>query len=212
MRNDRKKQFFLLNLAVAIAWSIVAPLSVSAQLVDEIIGQKRSKVQAQLKQYRIIDYKQDREVHSVEPGIHQTLLFENDTCRRFYWTVVPSSLDRFDNLMIDNGYQRVEEGFTKDGIRVLARELESGSATLYIVSAEKKVSRDIRVASASLDKESRKKGLPTEAELQTLPLLQRTILEEAERDTADAALPKRLKDPKKHWVGDSFGQTRILGW
>ena len=206
----QSKLFFIRQAALLTVLFLISFVNAEAQLVDQVIGQKRSKVQALLKPYRILDYKQEREVHNIEPGIHQTVLFENDTCKRFYWAVTPTGMPRFKVLLLDNGYQKTESGFAKDSLQLLARDLESGKATLFIASIqiEKKAAAKKTTASSS----KRKKKLPSQSELQAMPLLQRAILEEETRQKSDTIPVKNNRDPKQHWVGNSYGETHILGW
>lgn len=180
----------------------------NAQIVDRLLGQKRTTVQTLLKPYRIVDYKKERVVHNIESGIHQTALFENDTCVKFYWAVTPESMGRFKDLMLENGYKADGEGFVKDSVLVDARELNSGKATLFIaaISKELKGNRD---ATGAIVVE-KKKGVDN-SEVQTMPLLQQAILEE-ERKAALDTTPKPKKDPRRHWVGTKSGNTSILGW
>ena len=182
----------------------------NAQIIDKIIGQKRSRVQALLKSYRLVDYKQEREVHTIESGIHQTILFENDSCKKFYWAVVPSSMDRFKSLLIDNGYIVDSNiGYAKDSLKLEARKLESGKATLFIASiSREELTGDRDAAGRAVVKKS--KRLDGTGEVQTLPLLQQAILEEEMKAKKDTT-PKRKKDPTRHWVGPTYGKTTILG-
>ena len=182
----------------------------NAQIVDQIIGQKRSRVQALLKPYRLVDYKQEREVHTIESGIHQTVLFENDSCKKFYWAVVPNKLDRFKSLLIDNGYtSKKEVGYVKDTLQLQARTLESGKATLFIASLSVPLQGERDAAGRKV--ENSKKPMDGTAEVQTLPRLQQAILEEEKQAKLDTT-PKKKKDPSRHWVGPNYGKTTILGW
>jgi len=180
----------------------------NSQIIDEVIGQRRIRVQAMLKPYRILDYKQEREVHNIESGIHQTVLFENDTCKRFYWAVTPSSMERFKSLLSENGYKPEGTGFVKDSLNLLARELNSGKATLFIasISAELKGNRD--ASGRIIVKKKKSEGTVDE---DYIPLLQKAIMEEELRAKNDTT-PKKKKDPRRHWVGGSSGETSILGW
>lgn len=182
----------------------------NAQIVDQIIGQKRSRVQALLKPYRLVDYKLEREVHTIEDGIHQTVLFENDSCKKFYWAVVPNKLDRFKSLLIDNGYTfKKEVGYVKHTLQLQSRTLESGKATLFIASLS--VPQEGKRDAAGRKVEKKQKPMDGSAEVQTLPLLQQAILEEEKRAKLDTT-PKKKKDPSRHWVGPTYGKTSILGW
>lgn len=201
-----------LLFAVLMTFSAIG----KAQLVDEIIGQKRSRVQAMLKPYRILDYKVEREVHTIESGIHQTVLFENDTCKRFYWAVTPTGQDRFKSLLIDNGYSRSDSvSFLKDSLLLQVRQLSSGKATLYIASITNKLEGNRDAAGRKVEPKKNKtkkvKQLASASELQQMPLLQQAILEEELRAKNDTT-PKKKKDPSRHWVGSKYGRTNVLGW
>jgi hypothetical protein len=183
----------------------------NAQIVDELIGQKRSRVQALLKPYRLVDYKVEREVHTIESGIHQTVLFENDSCIKFYWAVTPNSIDRFKSLLIDNGYTiEANTGFAKDSLKLQTRTLESGKATLFIASLSKAELKGNRDAAGRVIVE-KVKPMDGSGEVQTMPRLQQAILEEEKRAMLDTT-PKPKKDPSRHWIGPTYGKTSILGW
>jgi hypothetical protein len=175
--------------------------SSKAQLVDGVLGQKREVVQVMLRPFRLIDYKKEREVHGIEAGIHQTILFENDTCQRFYWTVTPDKNDKFKSMLLDGGYRFASDNsFVKDSLELLHKPLKYGKATLFIAALSKELKGD-RYASG---RRVQKKRI---ANLEAMPLLQRAILAE-ERDTT----PKLPKDPSDHWVGGKYGKTTLLGW
>ncbi len=173
-----------------------------AQLVDELLGQPRNKVSVLLRPYRIIDYKKERVVHNVQKGIHQTVLFENDTCKRFYWAVTPDNSDKFKSMLLDAGYSIAKNiGFVKDSLQLMEKPLKSGKATLYIaaLSKELKGNRDASGAPV-VDRE-------TVVNIEAMPLMHQAILAE-ENDTT----PKPLKDPTDNWVGGKYGKVEVLGW
>jgi hypothetical protein len=174
-----------------------------AQLVDGILGQRRDKVQVLLRPYRIIDYQKDRVVHNIETGIHQTALFENDTCRKFYWAVTPERLDYFTGMLAGKGYTQDTSGkFVLDSLELSLRELPSGKATLFIASFSEKLE-------GKRDATGKKVVPKQEVYVEEMPLLQKAILEEEKKN---AGKPKKPKDPQRHWVGFKYGSTSILGW
>lgn len=184
----------------------------NAQIVDGIIGQKRARAQALLKPYRILDYKKDREVHSIRSGIQQTLLFENDSCKRFFWAVVPEKQMEFEKMLAHSGYfKNDDDSFKKDSLLLNVRALESGKAVLYVASIDPALQgqRDAagRKVVAKKKKQTQQKQSTNNANVEDMPRLQQAILE-AEQDTT----PKPKRDPRDQWVGSSFGTTRILGW
>lgn len=194
------RQTGLFIVFLGLVFSSVA----NAQLVDELIGQKRIKVQALLKPYRLLDYKKEREVHSIEKGLSQTVLFENDTCVKFYWMVTPEELNNFQQLLGKNGYKADGAGFVKDSLELLVRELNSGKATLFIASISPKLTGKRDAAGRPVKDKVR-------SEVQTMPRLQQAILLEEEEAKKDSVI-KKPKDPTRHWVGGSVGNTKILGW
>jgi hypothetical protein len=186
----------LLIIIMMIGW-----MDSSAQIVDGVLGQRRDVVQVLLRPFRIIDYQKDRVVHNVEPGIHQTVLFENDTCTKFYWAVTPEKMDAFETQLFEKAYFKTESTkYVKDSLELLVRPLSSGKATLFIASISKNL-KGKRDASGTIVKEK------TIVNVEPMPLLQQAILAE-ERDTV--AKPK--KDPKRHWIGGTYSETNILGW
>jgi hypothetical protein len=186
---------------------ISLPVLVNGQIVDELLGQRRTKVQALLKPFRILDYKKEREVHNIESGIHQTVLFENDTCKRFYWAVTPNGIDRFKSLLLEAGYSKTDVGFSKDSLNLTSRELNSGKATLFIASISEELKGKRDVSGQIIEK---KKTVVRSANVDQsyVPLMQQQIAEEEKKDT----VPKPRKDPKIHWVGTRSGNTSVLGW
>lgn len=175
--------------------------SSKAQLVDGVLGQKRAIAQVLLRPYRIVDYKKERVVHNIEKGIHQTVLFENDTCRRFYWAVSPNKIDKFKSMLLDGGYSSdSKHGFVKDSLELVIKPLESGKATLFVAALSKELKGD-RAPSGKVIKKKRI------ANLEAMPLLQQAILAE-ELDTT----PRPKKDPSDHWVGGKYGKKSVLGW
>ncbi|MCB0755394.1 MAG: hypothetical protein H6602_02550 [Flavobacteriales bacterium] len=205
-------KLFAFRPTLVFSLLMLASTAVNAQIVDAIIGQKRSRVQALLRDYRLVDYKLEREVHTIENGIHQTVLFENDSCRKFYWAVTPTSMDRFKSLLIDNGYTSAENaGYAKDSLVLEVRALESGKATLFIAS----IAEGLKGERDAAGREVVKKPKPMDGtgQVQELPLLQQAILEEESKAKLDTTpKPKKVKDPSKHWVGTPSGRTKVLGW
>ena len=192
---------FSFRQTLLITLLMIGSFGSSAQIVDGILGQRRDVVQVLLRPFRIIDYQKDRVVHNVEPGIHQTALFENDTCSKFYWAVTPDKMDAFETQLFELGYAKTEPSmFNKDSLELTVRPLSSGKATLFIASISKNLTGK-RDASGTIIKEK------TVSNVEPMPLLQQAILAE-ERDTV--AKPK--KDPKRHWVGGTYSETNILGW
>ena len=190
------------QIFVTLAIMIVCEAA-SAQLVDGLLGQPRTVVQVLLKPYRIIDYQKERVVHNVEEGIHQTVMFTDDTCRKFYWAVTPERMDYFLGMLAGKGYRADASGnFVLDSLELSKRDLPSGKATLYIASL-----------SASLEGKRDATGAKVKPKqtvyVEPLPRLQQAILEE---DRKAAGKQKKPKDPTRHWVGSRFGSTSVLGW
>jgi hypothetical protein len=206
--------FKLFSFRPILVFSLLmfASTTINAQIIDAIIGQKRSRVQALLREYRLVDYKLEREVHSIETGIHQTVLFDNDSCKQFYWAVTPTSMDRFKSLLIDNGYAVGENsGYVRDSLQLEVRPLESGKATLFIASIDEKL-KGKRDAAGRVVIE-KPKPMDGTGLVQELPLLQQAILEEERKAKLDTTpRSKKVKDPYKHWVGTPTGRTKVLGW
>jgi len=184
----------------------------NAQLVDEILGQKRSLVSVLMRPHRIVDYKLERVVHAAGDGIHQTVFYENDTCNKFYWAVPTEAISDFTAKLIDSGYKSTtEDGYAKDSLELVVRPLDSGTATLYIAV----LSTGMKEMQAAAQKQKRKKqqtqrlktSVPSQVELEAMPLLQQAIL----ADEADTT-PKPPKNPQRHWVGERDGKTNFLGW
>lgn len=197
------RQTFLLFGLMALS------VAAKAQLVDAILGQKRSAVSVQMRPHRIVDYKLHRVVHSVGDDILQTVFYENDTCNKFYWAVPNSALASFTAQLVAAGYKpKGENGFVKDSLEVVVEPIESGNATLFIavLSAEmRKIQSSFRAQRRQ--KQRQRTNAPLPVELEPMPLLQQAILAEEADTTA-----KPSKNPERHWVGEREGKTRILGW
>jgi len=191
---------------------MVLSAAANAQLVDAILGQKRSLVSVLMRPYRIVDYKLERVVHAVGDGIHQTVFYENDTCNKFYWAVPTDAIPEFTAKLTDAGYRSTSENsFVKDSLELVLKPLESGTATLFIAV----LSTEMKEMQATVQKQKRKKqqkqkqntSLPSQVELEAMPLLQQAIIAEE----ADTTL-KPPKNPQRHWVGERDGKTKVLGW
>ncbi|MFT6027049.1 MAG: hypothetical protein ACI8P5_001308, partial [Bacteroidia bacterium] len=194
-------QLFSFRQTLVFILILVGGYTTNAQIVDGLLGQRRTLVQVMLRPYRIIDYKKERVVHNIESGIHQTVLFENDTCKRFYWAVTPEKMDKFKSMLLDGGYRSEKSiGFVKDSLELIMKPLNSGKATLFVAALSKELKGN-RTLSGKIIKKKRA------ASLEAMPLLQQAILAQ-ERDTT----PKPKKDPSDHWVGGKYGKTNILGW
>lgn len=211
---DRLFLMRLFNIRQTLLFFGLMALSTAAnaQLVDEILGQKRSLVSVIMRQNRIVDYKLERVVHATGDGIHQTVFYENDTCNKFYWAVPTEAISDFTAKLTYAGYKPTDEnGFVKDSLELVVRPLDSGTATLYIAV----LSKGMKEMQALAQNQKRKKqqnqrqksSVPSQLELEAMPLLQQAILAQ-EADTT----PKPPKNPQRHWVGKRDGKTSFLGW
>lgn len=178
----------------------------NAQLVDGVLGQKRTVVQVLLRPFRIIEYDKDRVVRFIDTGIHQTVLFENDTCVKFYWAVDADGMDAFKSRLMEAGYVADANGFKKDSLELTLKPLASGKSTLFIASISPGL-EGARDASGKLVVVRNNRFVENEP----VPLLQQAILAE-EKDKRAGKKPKEPKNPKQHWVGEKEGTVRVLGW
>jgi len=198
------KKLCLIRQTAIFLVVLLATSSAQAQLIDGLLGQKRALVQVLLRPYKLVDYQKEREVHIMSKGVHQTALFENDTCIRFYWAVNTDHLPDFRNQLAADGYRPNEEGmFVKDSLELIVKPLDSGKATLFIAALSTKLQgkRD-----ASGKPIVSKKIVSSDNEL---PLLQQAILAE-EADSLSST--KKVRYPEQNWVGTRSGTTTILGW
>jgi len=201
--NRLNNKLFAFRLTVLFCWTMLLFSNANAQLVDGVLGQKRSVVQVLLRPFRIIDYKKERVVHYVAEGIHQTVLFENDTCIKFYWSVDSAAMDLFETSLFESGYASNLSGYSKDSIELSIKPLTSGRAKLFIASI-----------SGSLVGTRDASGKPVVVrgsrmvENEPMPLLQQAILAEEKNKFAE----KKPKDPKRNWVGEKDGKVKVLGW
>lgn len=193
----RQTAIFLVILLISTA--------AKAQLVDGLLGQKRALVQVLLRSYKLVDYQKEREVHIISKGVHQTALFENDTCVRFYWAVNTEHVPDFRNQLAINGYRPNEAGmFVKDSLELIVKPLDSGKATLFIAALSQKLQGKRDAAGRPVV--PAKKVMASDNEL---PLLQQAILAE-EADSLSST--KKVRYPEQNWVGTRSGTTTILGW
>lgn len=197
----KMRKLFFFRQTLLIVFLIGLTFGTKAQIVDGLIGQRRDVAQVLLRPFRIVDYKKERTVFSVETGIHQTVFYENDSCNRFYWAVTPDQMEYFLSQLKVAGYRKSNEDLmVKDSLELTVKKLESGKATLFIASISKNLEGE-------RDASGRKIVKRPESNMETMPLLQQTILaEDLEKKT------KPPKDPKRHWVGGKRGETSILGW
>ncbi len=180
---------------MSLAWHYT-----NAQLVDGVLGQKRTTTQVLLREFRILNYGKDKVVYNINKGIHQTVLYKNDTCTQFYWAVLTDKLEAFKQTLVSNGYRlEIDESYTKDSLELTVRPLNSGKATLFLASLSKTLKGN-REASGKRKQERK------EFNLEALPLLQQAILAE-ENDTTQ----KKPKNPRRHWIEGKYGKVSILG-
>lgn len=200
-------KLFAIRPILVILLMVGAMNPANAQLVDKLIGQKRETAHALMRPYKIVDYKKERVVHSYATGIHQTLLYEKDTCTRFYWAVAEAQLDEFKSLLVESGFKPNEEaGFVKDSLVLLVRKLSSGKATMFVASIDTTKLTGKREVSGKLVVDH------TAPNQEPLPLLQQAILAEDKAKKSDTVEVKKKKDPQRHWIGDEKVKTSILGW
>lgn len=188
---------------------MVLSVATKAQLVDTVLGQKRSHVSVLLRPYRIVDYKLERVVHGIGDGVHQTVFYENDTCNKFYWAVPNDFVESFSTQLVEAGYTPLATGaFAKDSMELVVKPIESGNATLFIavLTADMKAKQAV-AQKRKKPKQKQKASVPSQVELEAMPLLQQAILAEEADTTA-----KPPKDPQRHWVGEREGKSSILGW
>lgn len=200
---DRCSMLKLFHFRQTFIFVLICSLTfaVDAQVVDGLLGQRRDVTQVLLRPLRIVDYKKERTVFSVEEGIHQTVFYENDSCNRFYWAVTPDKIEHFMKLLSRSGYGSLKDGMMlKDSLELTIRSLESGKATLFIANISKQLE-------GQRDASGKRVVKPPVSNLEALPLLQQAILAE-DQDT----MPKPPKDPQRHWVGNKQGEATILGW
>ena len=177
----------------------------NAQLVDGIIGVKRTKVQQLLRPYHILDYQLDRVVYSFDKGVRQTVIYENDTCFTFFWAVDKNHLTTFFDQLQKSGYaMRADSSFVKGDILIEKRVLDSGKAILFyaVQDFSKAIAANNRF-SGNESKSVKKESGPVVLEL---PRMQQAILAE-NMDT----VPK-IKNPTRNWVGTEQKSVSILGW
>lgn len=177
----------------------------NAQLVDGIIGVKRTKVQQLLRPYHILDYQQERVVYSFDKGVRQTIIYENDTCFTFFWAVDKNHLPTFLGQLQKSGYSmRGDTSFVKGDILVEKRMLDSGKAILFY--AVQDYAKAIIANNRNSGNESYSGKKVSGPVLLELPRMQQAILAE-KMDT----VPK-TKNPIRNWVGAEEKAVSILGW
>jgi len=198
-----RRIFILLGLTL-----LLHQVECAAQLVDNIIGLKRTKVQQLLRPYHILDYQKDRVDYSFAKGIRQTVVYTNDTCTGFFWAVSSDQLKGFIGSLQKAGYvMDKDSSFSKAGLWVVSQRLESGRATLFTAMQDKAAaiatnSAAVARTSASDLSFTKRKG-PVMVEL---PLMQQEVLAE-KNDTT-----KKVKDPTRNWVGGEAKSVSVLGW
>lgn len=204
-------KLFLIRQIIAFLLLMMLSVGTKAQLVDEVLGQKRSQVSVLMRPHRIVDYKLERVVHAIGDGIHQTVFFENDTCHKFYWAVPTTVLPQFRQRLLAANYVFASDThLTKDSLLLLQKPLETGNATLFIALLTpemKQLQGQLRKPLARRERKGQQTKAATAVTLEPMPLLQQAILEQEADTTA-----KPRKDPERHWIGTSQGTTRLLGW
>jgi len=84
---------------------------------------------------RTLDYDRDRMTYRVADGISQTLLFERDTCKAFYWTLRDADRDRFRDLLTATGFVTENDTiWVKGPQQIGSQRFSDGSRWMYFAT------------------------------------------------------------------------------
>lgn len=170
-----------------------------SQVVDSIVGLKRSMVQQLLRPYRILSYQRDLVVYHFDKGVTQTVLFKDDTCSGFYWNAEPDREKLLLQRMEQAGYTHVDESVLTRTNIVINRSVAANGSTFFNATVTPVPNRPKNGSDRS--------GRMTKGPIVLpLPRMQQEVLSE-KADT----VPK-VKDPQRNWVGGNDTEVRLLGW
>lgn len=124
------KRFYLVTIALT-----TQAISCVAQVPDALIGLARAKAINRMGELRTMDYDRDRMTYRVAKGISQTLLFEHDTCRAFYWTVKEANRSRFHELILATGFAAQNDSvWVKGSQQIRSQRFSDGSRWMYFAT------------------------------------------------------------------------------
>jgi hypothetical protein len=185
----------------------------TAQPIDRVIGKKRARVQQDLRDLRILDYQRTQVEYLVNKGVRQTVIFKNDTCTAFFYSVTAERVPSFVNELLDHGYAFTpDSSLVREGVVLRPRALESGRAMLFHATTDATYEVEGRtLAKKTAQRQSGKKnGKDTERVrgpiVLPLPRMQQAAILE------DADTTVKVKDPTRNWVGSEEGEVRVLGY
>lgn len=117
-------------------WAVITLVACAncsmAQVPDALIGLARAKAINRMGELRTMDYDRDRMTYRVADGISQTLLFENDTCKAFYWTVKDANRSRFHALLVATGFDTDKDSvWAKGAQQIKSQRFSDGSRWMY---------------------------------------------------------------------------------
>lgn len=184
------------------AWlALIRPIAIIFLLIGEctaqdiypdLIGMKRKHIQVLMKNESFVDYQKSHVTYRLTSSVKQTVLYDADTCKAFFWSVALSESESFENGL-------KEEGLASLSYRKTVSAGEKDSVMLFLV--EKKVE------GAAVPG---RPGKPTETAVNNSPSKEGHPSNSSSVKFSAAQLPPKEERVKQNW--DSVETVKVFGW
>lgn len=184
------------------AWlALIRPIAIIFLLIGEctaqdiysdLIGMKRKHIQVLMKNESYVDYQKSHVTYRLSPAVKQTVLYDADTCKAYFWSVALSESESF-----ENGLQ--QEGLASLSYRKTVSAGETDSVMLFLV--EKKVE------GALVPGQSKE---PDEAASEKASAKQERSNANTSVKFSAAQLPPKEERLRPNW--DTVESVKVFGW
>lgn len=184
------------------AWlALIRPIAIIFLLIGEctaqniysdLIGMKRKHIQVLMKDESYVDYQKSHVTYRLSPAVKQTVLYDADTCKAFFWSVALSESESFENGL-------KQEGLANLSYRKTVSAGEMDSVMLFLV--EKKVE------GAAVPGRPEK---PTETAPNNSSGTEDLTRNSAAVKFSAAELPPKEERVKPNW--DTVESVKVFGW
>lgn len=162
------------------------------EIHTDLVGMKRSHVQVKMKRESFIDYQKTHVTYRLSPEVKQTVLYDTDTCKAFYWSVLADSASVFEELLQANGLDASDYRKT---------EHNTGELNQMIFLVERNVEGS--TANVSGNKNER----PTSNSIKPRPT---TSVSRSQVEFKASQLPEKEQRTKTNW--DTINKVSVFGW
>jgi hypothetical protein len=160
------------------------------EMYTDLIGMKRRHVQVVLKKESFVDYQKTHVTYQLTEHVKQTVLYNSDTCKAYYWSVASNAIPEFEEKL-------KTAGFTSADYKRTAASGANEPLTLFLV--ERVVAN---VAQANRQKNQRNS-------VASSPSYRAKNVSNSGEFRASELPPKELVE-KTNW--DSVNTMSVLGW